>query len=162
MTIAEKPKTVQPRSAARLAAVQALYQLAMTPSMRAKQVVVEFQAHRFGQEVEGALFAKADEVFFADLVEGVAARQEEIDGALAQKVDKGWPLHRLDNIMLSILRAGAYELLARADVPTAVIINEYLEVAHAFETDGKFVNGVLDRFAKSVRSATKHGSTGAS
>lgn len=151
MPAVKTDKPVNPRSAARLAAVQALYQLAMAPGLRAKQVVVEFQAHRFGKEVDGTLFAKADEAFFADIVEGVAARQEEVDGALADALDPSWPLHRLESIMAAILRAGAYELIVRVDVPTAVAINEYVDVAHAFETDARFVNGVLDRIGKTKR-----------
>jgi len=147
----KKPHSVNPRSTARLAAVQALYQLAMTPGLRAKQVVIEFRAHRFGQEIDGALFARADEAHFGELVEGAAARQEEIDAAISAALDAGWPLHRLETIMAALLRAGTYELIARPDFPTAVAINEFVNVAHAFEADAKFVNGVLDRIARHVR-----------
>jgi N utilization substance protein B len=141
------------RSAARLAAVQALYQRDMeqTPLNR---LIDEFHQHRLGAEIEDAQYAQADVTFFDDLVAGVDARRAEIDALLAARLAEGWALPRLDKTMLQILRAGAYELLARADIPTGAVIAEYLDVAHAFfdARQAKFVNGVLDGVAKGVRS----------
>ena len=140
------------RSAARLAAVQALYQWYMeaTPTAR---LLDEFHQHRLGQEIEDAHYAEADTAFFDDVVKGVIARQEEIDTVLSERLAEGWSLTRLDRTLLQILRAGCYELLARPDVPTGSVISEYLDVAHAFfdQREAKFVNGVLDAAAKGVR-----------
>ncbi|MFM5907444.1 MAG: transcription antitermination factor NusB [Novosphingobium sp.] len=140
------------RSAARLAAVQALYQHAMegTPLPR---LLDEFHQHRLGAEIEDIQFADAEVAFFDDIVSGVIARYEEIDALLEARLADGWSLERLDRTMLQILRAGAYELLARADVPKASVISEYVDVAHAFfeAREAKFANGVLDAVAKAVR-----------
>ena len=141
------------RSAARLAAVQALYQLDMDATPLPK-LLDEFHRHRLGAEIEGDQYAEAETAFFDDVVQGVAARKEEIDALLAAKLATGWTLERLDKTLLQVLRAGAFELLARADVPTATIITEYVDVAHAFfeSREAKFVNGLLDAVAKVVRS----------
>jgi N utilization substance protein B len=140
------------RSAARLAAVQALYQYEMEKTALAP-LLDEFHRHRLGAEIEDAQYAEADVAFFDDLVGGALARRDEIDALVAGKLASGWKLERLDRTMLQILRAGSYELLARADVPTPSVINEYLDVAHAFvdTREAKFVNGVLDAVAKAVR-----------
>lgn len=140
------------RSAARLAAVQALYQLDMegTPIAR---LLREFHLHRLGAEIEEATYHDADVDFFDDVVTGVNARREEIDELIEGRLADGWNLKRLDRTMIQILRAGCYELLARADVPKAAVIDEYLDVAHAFfdEKDVKFVNGLLDALARQTR-----------
>jgi N utilization substance protein B len=140
------------RAAARLAAVQALYQYEMEET-RLPQLLDEFHMHRLGAEIEDDQYAQADVRFFDDLVKGTIARRDEIDSLLAEKLATGWKIERLDRTMLQILRAGAYELMARADVPTGTAISEYLDVAHAFfdEREAKFVNGVLDAVAKAVR-----------
>ena len=140
------------RSAARLAAVQALYQLDMEATPLAK-LLDEFHRHRLGAEIEGDQYAEAETAFFDDVVQGVAARKDEIDALLSGKLATGWKIERLDKTMLQILRAGAFELLARADVPTATVITEYVDVAHAFfePREAKFVNGLLDAVAKVVR-----------
>jgi N utilization substance protein B len=142
----------QARSAARLAAVQALYQQAMEATPEAR-LLDEFHQHRLGATIEDMQFAEADQAFFDDLVKGVLARGEEIDALIAERLASGWTLARLDRTMLQILRAGTYELLARADVPTGTVIGEYLDVAHAFfdAREAKFVNGVLDGVARGVR-----------
>ena len=140
------------RSAARLAAVQALYQLDMEgPSLA--RLLDEFHRHRLGAEIEGDQYAEAETAFFDDVVQGVAARKDEIDALLSAKLASGWTLERLDKTLLQVLRAGAFELLARADVPTASVITEYVDVAHAFfeSREAKFVNGLLDAVAKVVR-----------
>jgi len=140
------------RAAARLAAVQALYQFEMEAT-RLPQLLDEFHMHRLGAEIEDDLYAEADVRFFDDVVKGAIARRDEIDGIVAGKLASGWKIERLDRTMLQILRAGSYELLARADVPTGTVISEYVDVAHAFfdEREAKFVNGVLDAVAKAVR-----------
>lgn len=140
------------RSAARLAAVQALYQFEMEQTPLA-QLLDEFHRHRLGAEIEDDQYADAEVPFFDDVVKGVIARRAEIDGVVSGKLADGWKLERLDKTMLQILRAGAYELMARADIPTGSAISEYLDVAHAFfdAREAKFVNGVLDGVAKAVR-----------
>lgn len=140
------------RSAARLAAVQALYQYQMEKTALAL-LLDEFHQHRLGAEIEDVTYNEADHVFFDDLVKGTVVRIEEIDGLIADKLAEGWSLVRLDRTMLQILRVGTYELLARADVPKATAISEYVDVAHAFfdEREAKFVNGLLDAIAKQVR-----------
>ena len=142
----------QARSAARLAAVQALYQQAMEATPLAS-LLDEFHRHRLGATIEDMEFAEAETAFFDDIVSGVVARGAEIDAQLSAKLADGWRLERLDKTMLQILRAGVYELIARADVATGTVINEYLDVAHAFfdAREAKFVNGVLDAVAKAVR-----------
>jgi N utilization substance protein B len=140
------------RSAARLAAVQALYQHEMEGTPRAK-LLDEFHQHRLGREIEDEHYAEADVDFFDDVVGGTLARREEIDGLLAAKLTENWRLERLDKTLLQILRAGVYELLARADIAVGTAIGEYVDVAHAFfdERDARIVNGVLDAVAKAVR-----------
>ncbi|MBC2653618.1 transcription antitermination factor NusB [Novosphingobium flavum] len=140
------------RAAARLAAVQALYQHDMEQTPLAG-LLDEFHRHRLGAEIEDDQYVAADVPFFDDLVKGTLARRDEIDAMIGTKLAEGWRLERLDRTMLQILRAGAYELLARADVPTATAISEYLDVAHAFfdAKEAKFVNGVLDAVARAVR-----------
>ena len=139
----------QARSAARLAAVQALYQRHMekTPLPR---LLDEFHQHRLGREIEGDEYADAEVAFFDDVVSGVDARREEIDDKLTARLAQGWTLARLDKTMLQILRAGTYELIARPDISKATAISEYVDVAKAFfdDREAKFVNGVLDAVAK--------------
>lgn len=145
------PKS-QSRSAARLAAVQALYQHTME-EIPIPQLLHEFHTHRLGEEIDDDQFADADVDFFDDLVEGTTARLAEIDGLIEGKLASGWSLTRLDRTLHQILRAGTYELLARRDVPVGSVINEYLDVAHAFfdAKDTRFANGLLDAIAKDVR-----------
>ena len=140
------------RSSARLAAVQALYQRQMEGTALPKLLDV-FHQHRLGKEIEGEQFADAEVDFFDDIVSGTIARHEEIDETLTGKLAEGWSLRRLDRAMLQVLRAGTYELLARHDVPAKAVINEYVDVAHAFfeAREAKFVNGILDAVAKQVR-----------
>ncbi|MCB2063314.1 MAG: transcription antitermination factor NusB [Novosphingobium sp.] len=140
------------RAAARLAAVQALYQHEMEGTHEAK-LLDEFHQHRLGAEIDDDQYAQAETAFFDDVVKGVLARREEIDALITGKLAQGWTLARLDKTMTQILRAGAYELIARKDVPTGAAISEYVDVAHAFfdEREAKFVNGVLDGIAKDAR-----------
>jgi transcription antitermination protein NusB len=140
------------RSAARLAAVQALYQQEMegTPVTR---LIHEFHHHRLGATIEGDTYAEAEQSFFDDLVAGTDARRDEIDELIANRLAEGWSLERLDKPMKAILRAGAYELIARPDVPVATVISEYVDVADAFydKREKGFVNGLLDAIAKTAR-----------
>ncbi|MEO1044055.1 MAG: transcription antitermination factor NusB [Pseudomonadota bacterium] len=142
----------QSRSAARLAAVQALYQrqMEMTPLPR---LLKEFHDHRLGAEIEDAQYADAERAFFDDLLLGVEEKIDEIDGLILERLADGWTPERLDKTMLQILRAGTFELIAMPDIPTGTVINEYLDVAHAFfdAREAKFVNGLLDSVAKAKR-----------
>jgi N utilization substance protein B len=140
------------RSASRLAAVQALYQMDMT-GIDLKDVVTEFQAHRLGQELEGEQYRAAEVDFFRDLVEGVVREQRRLDPLIDQQLAEGWRLTRIDSILRAVLRSGAYELLARSDVPARVVITEYVDIAHAFFDDEapKVVNGILDRLGRTAR-----------
>jgi N utilization substance protein B len=142
------------RSAARLAAVQALYQQEMegTPLPR---LLKEFHDHRLGAMIEDEQYHDAERDFFDDVVMGAESRREEIDGLIAGRLAQGWTLERLDRPMRAILRAGAYELIARPDVPVGSVISEYVDVAHAFydKRESGFVNGLLDAIAKEARGA---------
>jgi transcription antitermination protein NusB len=142
------------RSAARLAAVQALYQQDMEGTPTAK-LIHEFHDHRLGATIEGATYAEAEQSFFDDLVTGALARIEEIDELIGNNLADGWTLQRLDKPMKAILRVGAYELLARRDVPLASVISEYVDVADAFydKREKGFVNGLLDSIGKAARSS---------
>ncbi|MGD0142158.1 MAG: transcription antitermination factor NusB [Rhizomicrobium sp.] len=140
------------RSAARLAAVQALYQMELTGA-DAEAVTQEFIDHRFAKEPENAPAGEPDETFFGEIVRGVPSHQVEIDKSIASCLAKDWKLQRIDSILRAILRAAAYELIAQRGVPAKVVIDEYLDVAHAF-FDGEeaaFVNAVLDRLAHRKR-----------
>jgi N utilization substance protein B len=140
------------RSAARLAAVQALYQQEMEQTP-VPTLLHEFHHHRLGATIEGVEYADAEVDFFDDIVRGVHARSSELDELIAGKLSKDWSLSRLDKPMRQILRAGAYELVARIDVPTGSVISEYVDVAKAFydKRESAFVNGLLDAVAKEVR-----------
>jgi N utilization substance protein B len=140
------------RSAARLAAVQALYQQQMEGTALAK-LLDEFHQHRLGAEIEDMQFHDAEVAFFDDIVRGVDARRDEIDVLLSSRLSDNWTLARLDKTMLQILRAGTYELIARADITKGTAISEYVDVAKAFfdDREAKFVNGVLDAVAKEAK-----------
>lgn len=142
------------RSAARLAAVQALYQHEMegTPLPR---LLKEFHDHRLGATIEDETYYEAERDFFDDLVTGADARRADIDALISERLAEGWSLERLDRPMRALLRAGTYELVARADVPVGSVISEYVDVAHAFydKRESGFVNGLLDAIAKQARPA---------
>jgi N utilization substance protein B len=146
------PRRSLARSAARLAAVQALYQHQMEGTATAK-LLDEFHQHRFREAIDDVQLAEAEFDFFDDVVSGAIARKDEIDALIVTRLAEGWTLARLDKTMLQILRCGAYELLARPDVPVGSAISEYVDVAKAFfdDREAKFVNGVLDAVAKGVR-----------
>jgi N utilization substance protein B len=136
-----------------LAAVQALYQMDLSGS-GISDTVAEFESIRFGQEIDGDEYLQADVSWFRGLVAGVVENQKTLDPAIHGKLPSDWPLARIDTLLRAILRSGAFELSNRADVPSKVIISEYLEVAKAF-FDGdepKLVNALLDSLARDIRS----------
>ena len=143
---------IQPRSVARLAAVQALYQMEVSGA-GVDSVIREFGEHRFDRDVEGEQLAAADESFFAELAKGVVANQAKIDQGIVKRLASGWRLERLDATARAVLRAGAYELMFRPDVPTEVVINEYVEIAKSFfeGPESGFINGALDAIARDAR-----------
>lgn len=140
------------RSAARLAAVQALYQQEMEGT-KLPVLLAEFHQHRLGAVIDDVEYADAEVSFFDDVVQGVDARRAELDALIADRLASGWAMERLDRPMRQILRAGAYELVARPDVPVGSVISEYVDVAAAFydRKEKGFVNGLLDAVAKAVR-----------
>ncbi len=148
----QSAKRASSRSAARLAAVQALYQMDMT-GIDLNEVIAEFEEHRLGKEIEGSQYCDAEASFFRDLVEGVVRDQLKIDPLIDKQLAEGWRLTRVDSILRAILRAGAYEILSRDDVPARVVISEYVDIAHAFFADEepKVVNGILDRLGHKAR-----------
>ncbi|KQV82007.1 transcription antitermination factor NusB [Rhizobium sp. Root1220] len=153
----ERPvKTANQRGAARLAAVQALYQMDIGGT-GVLEIVAEYEAHRLGQEIDGETYLKADASWFRSIVSGVVREQLRLDPLIASALQDDWALSRLDSTVRAILRAGVFELIERKDVPVAVIVTEYVEIAQAFFSDDepKLVNAVLDRIAKQVRGEAK-------
>ena len=141
------------RSIARLAAVQALYQLELNPGRGPDAVIGEFLHHRLGREIDGDVYGEADEALFADIVRGVAADRERLDETLSAALSEEWPLARLETLLRLILEAGAYELVHRADIPPRVTISEYVAIAYAFFSGKEpgLANGVFDRLARTLR-----------
>ncbi|HEV7156972.1 MAG TPA: transcription antitermination factor NusB [Caulobacteraceae bacterium] len=140
------------RSVARLAAVQALYQMDVS-GLGAEAVVREFHDHRFDRDLEGRRLAPADESWFADVVRGVADHQSAVDRGIRTRLAAGWRLDRLDATVRAILRAGAFELMHKsADAPVEVVIDEYVEIAKSFfeGPEPGFINAALDRIAADV------------
>jgi N utilization substance protein B len=140
------------RRAARLAAVQAIYQMAATGAP-AERVLAEFLRHRLPSPEARAAYEGADRTFFAEIVRGVATDRPHLDEVIGAVLAQDWTLDRLDRVLHAILRAGAYEISQRADIPARAVISEYVDVARSF-FEGKepgFVNGVLDRLARAVR-----------
>lgn len=137
------------RSSARLAAVQALYQMDVAQT-DIEDVMKEFVAFRLGKEVEGELMSKADIAFFTDLLQGIVREQRKLDPIIDKHLASKWRLNRIDSTLRAILRAGAFEIMLRDDVPHAVVISEYVDVAHAFfeEDEPKVVNAVLQNIWK--------------
>jgi len=140
------------RSAARLAAVQALYQMEMAGTAT-ETVIGEFVRHRIGQELDGDTLVTAEPQLFADIVRGVSVREMEIDGILTQALTGQWSLTRLEPLLRAVLRAGVWELLAKTDTHQAILISSYVDVTHAFFSGKEpgMVNGVLDRLARTLR-----------
>jgi N utilization substance protein B len=148
-----EPRPANQRGVARLAAVQALYQMDLGGTTL-PEVVAEFEAHRLGKELDGEQYRAADAAYFRTIVEGVVAHQRVLDPTVDEALAAGWRLTRVDATLRAILRCGAYELGHRKDVPARVIISEYVDVANAF-FEGEVpavVNGVLDSLARKLRS----------
>ena len=141
------------RSASRLAVVQALYQMELS-GQDVDTALKEFIDHRLGRKIEGEQYAKADNKFFAEIVRGVVENQSEVDRSLATSLVQGWAFNRIDPTLRAIMRAGAFEIIARLDVPPRVSVNEYLTVATAFYGQGDelaLLSGVLNRLARERR-----------
>lgn len=140
------------RAAARLAAVQALYQMELAGE-GVETVITEFSNHRFDADIEGEALAEADEAYFADVLRGVIAGQRDIDAAIKARLASNWRLERLDATLRALLRCGAWELRQRPDIPREIVIDEYVELAKAFfdPAEAKFVNAALDGVARDAR-----------
>ena len=159
MTTDKNQQPVKPanqRGAARLAAVQALYQMDVGGT-GVLEIVAEYETHRLGQELDGDTYLKADASWFRSIVAGVVRDQRQLDPMIGAALQDDWALSRLDSTVRAILRAGTFELRERKDVPIAVIVTEYVEIAKAFfeDEEPKLVNAVLDRIAKQVRADTR-------
>src|SRR6201986_4107822 len=143
------------RSVARLAAVQALYQLEMNREVDPEVVVREFARHRLGQEIDGDRYGEADPALFSDIVRGVTADLDRLDATISEGLTEEWPLPRFDAVLRAGLGAGAYELVHRHDVPPRVSINEYTTIAHAFFSGKEpgLANGVLDKLGRTLRAS---------
>ncbi|MBM3575092.1 MAG: transcription antitermination factor NusB [Methylocystis sp.] len=144
--------TLDHRSAARLAVVQALYQMEVS-GKGINEIFAEFESHWMGREIEGVQYKPAEVSFFRDILQGVLTDQLAIDRQIDQALSTGWPLARVEAVMRATLRAGAYEMRARRDVPSRVVIKEYVDVAGAFfgPTESGMVNAVLDKIAREER-----------
>ncbi|PHP66892.1 transcription antitermination factor NusB [Zhengella mangrovi] len=145
-------KPANKRGAARLAAVQALYQMDVT-GVGLLEIASEYEAFRLGKELDGDLYRDADPQWFRMIIAGVVDNQRQIDPVIHQSLPESWPLSRVDSTLRAILRAGVFELMKKQDVPVAVIVSEYVDIAKAFydaEEPG-LVNAVLDRVAGRVR-----------
>lgn len=142
------------RGAARLAAVQALYQMDLAGT-GINDIMAEFEGHWLGGEVEGDQYRPAEAAFFRDIVGGVVREQASLDPQIDAALNRGWPLKRIETVLRAVLRAGAYELACRPDVPARVVMSEYVDVAHAFVDDDEtgMVNAVLDQLAHQLRGA---------
>jgi N utilization substance protein B len=142
------------RGAARLAAVQALYQMDVAGT-GLNDILAEFEGHWIGREVEGEQYLPAEAAFFRDVVGGVLREQRKLDPLIDSVLEQSWPLKRIETILRAVLRAGAYELDHRRDVPARVVVSEYVDVAHAFvdRDETGMANAVLDQIARKLRAA---------
>ena len=140
------------RGAARLAAVQALYQMDISGT-GLNEILAEFESHWLGREVEGAQYLPAEAAFFRDIVSGVVRDQRTLDPQIDAALAKGWPLKRIEAVLRAVLRAGLFELETRRDVPARVVVTEYADVAAAFveREETGMVNAVLDQLARKHR-----------
>ena len=140
------------RGAARLAAVQALYQMDVA-GKGLNEILAEFESHWMGREVEGEQYLPAEAAFFRDVISGFAREQKKLDPLIDHALSAGWPLKRVEAVLRAVLRAGAYELDQRRDVPARVVVSEYVGVANAFvdADETGMVNAVLDQLARQLR-----------
>ena len=146
------PRKANRRGAARLAAVQALYQMDIAGT-GLNEILAQFESHWIGREVEGEQYLPAEAAFFRDIVGGFAAEQRRLDPLIDQALSAGWPLKRVEAIVRAVLRAGAFELDKRADIPARVVVSEYVGVANAFvdREETGMVNAVLDQIGRQFR-----------
>jgi len=151
---AKEPRKANKRGAARLAAVQALYQMDLAGT-GLNETLAEFEGHWLGGEVEGVKYRPAEAAFFRDVVTGFVSAQRRLDPQIDAALARGWPLHRIDAVLRAVLRAAAYELERRSDVPARVVVSEYVDVAGAFvdRAETGMVNAVLDQLAHQLRAA---------
>jgi N utilization substance protein B len=149
---AERALLAARRAGARLAAVQALYQMEQT-EQSARSVVADFMEDRLGLNDEGEPVEEADPDIFKGIVLGAVERQEQIDAAIMRRLASGWKIERLDATSRAILRAGVYELVAEIGLPSQIILDEYVSIAHAFfeGAEPKFINGLLDAVSRDIR-----------
>jgi len=148
----ESQKKANKRGAARLAAVQALYQMDVAGAPLNK-IYAEFESHWLGGEIEGAQYRPAEAAFFRDIVGGVVREQKSLDPQIDAALSRGWPLKRIEAVLRAVLRAGAFELACRRDVPARVVMAEYVDIASAFvdQDETGMVNAVLDELARQLR-----------
>jgi transcription antitermination protein NusB len=151
-TAARAERKANQRGAARLAAVQALYQMDIAGT-GLNEILAEFESHWLGREVEGAQYLPAEAAYFRAIVEGVLREQLKLDPLIDKALSDGWPLKRIETVLRAVLRAGAYELDRRSDVPARIVISEYVDVANAFvdRDETGLVNAVLDQLARQLR-----------
>jgi N utilization substance protein B len=140
------------RGAARLAAVQALYQMDIAGTSL-NEILAEFESHWLGNEVEGSQYLPAEAAFFRDIVGGAVREQRKLDPMIDTALSAGWPLKRVEALLRAVLRAGAFELDQRQDIPARVVVSEYVDVANAFvdRDETGMVNAVLDTLARQLR-----------
>ena len=155
----KEARKVNKRGAARLAAVQALYQMDLAGT-GFNEIIAEFESHWLGGEVEGAQYMPAEVAYFRDIVGGVVREQRSLDPMIDAALNRGWPLKRIETVLRAVLRAGAYELAYRPDIPARVVTTEYVDIAAAFVDDEEtgMVNAVLDQLAHQMRAAEFSGS----
>jgi N utilization substance protein B len=151
---AHEARKANKRGAARLAAVQALYQMDLAGT-GLNEIMAEFEGHWLGGEVEGVQYRPAEAGYFRDIVGGVVREQSRLDPQIDEALARSWPLKRIEAILRAVLRAGAYELACRSDVPARVVTSEYVDVASAFvdKEETGMVNAVLDQLAHELRAA---------
>lgn len=151
---ADEGRKANKRGAARLAAVQALYQMDLAGT-GLNEILAEFESHWLGGEVEGVQYRPAETAYFRDIVAGVLREQSRLDPQIDAALARGWPLKRIETVLRAVLRAGAYELACRNDVPARVVTSEYVDVAGAFvdQEETGLVNAVLDQLAHQLRAA---------
>jgi transcription antitermination protein NusB len=149
---ASEPKKANKRGAARLAAVQALYQMDLAGT-GLNDIMAEFESHWLGGEIEGEQYRPAEAAFFRDIVGGVVREQGRLDPQIDAVLTRGWPLKRVEAVLRAVMRAGAYELACRSDVPAQVVMSEYVDVASAFvdREETGMVNAALDQLARGLR-----------
>ncbi len=149
---AERQLLAARRAGSRLAAVQALYQMEQT-EQSTRSVIADFMGDRLGLNDEGEPIEEADPDIFKAIVNGVVERQETIDAAIMKRLATGWKIERLDATSRAILRAAVYELVAEIGLPSQIILDEYVSLAHAFfeGAEPKFINGLLDAVSRDLR-----------